>query len=140
MAHHDVVDNNPKKEILMSLVGIGLFLLLIAGIAVSAWLRPAGDHPATATSPATQEAQLVNPDSASTAPAQAENAGEPIVTPQTGTTATTGTAAPATTDNTTPPENPDAAAATDTATNATANPSPTDTAQTSNAQATQTGQ
>lgn len=41
---HDASENNPKKEILMSLVGIVVLLVLIVGIAVSAWLRPAGDH------------------------------------------------------------------------------------------------
>lgn len=48
MAHHDVLDNNPKKEILTSLIGIVLLAVMIGGIAVSAYLRPAGDHyPAT---------------------------------------------------------------------------------------------
>lgn len=41
---HDASENNPKKEIVTALVGIVLLLVLIAGIAVSAWLRPAGNH------------------------------------------------------------------------------------------------
>lgn len=49
MAHaHDASDNNPTKEIIHALIGVVLFLALIGGIAVSAWLRPAGNHePAT---------------------------------------------------------------------------------------------
>lgn len=49
MAHHEVLDNNPKKELMTALLGIGLFLVLVLGIVISAYLRPAGDHyPATA--------------------------------------------------------------------------------------------
>lgn len=45
---HDASNNNPKKEVLQALVGIALLLTIIAGIGVSAWLRPAGNHePAT---------------------------------------------------------------------------------------------
>ena len=49
MAHaHDASDNNPTKEIIHALIGVVLFLILIGGIAVFAWLRPAGNHePAT---------------------------------------------------------------------------------------------
>lgn len=130
MAHHDV-ENNPKKEIATTLVGLALLLTIIGGIAVSAWLRPAGDHhptvietaqaaetvaevaePATeATAEATAEttepaasAELVNTASETVAPAQAENAGETVM-PETDTAATSGTATPTeTTDATTPPE------------------------------------
>lgn len=45
MAHHDVLDNNPKKELLTTLIGVVLFVVIVAGIAVSAFLRPAGEHP-----------------------------------------------------------------------------------------------
>lgn len=73
MAHHDVVQNNTKQELLFSLVGLALFALLAGGIAVSAYLRPAGEHqPLTDPTP---EATIVNADSAGVAPAQAENAG-----------------------------------------------------------------
>lgn len=45
---HDASNNNPKKEVLQALIGIALLLTIIAGIAISAWLRPAGNHePAT---------------------------------------------------------------------------------------------
>lgn len=44
MAHHDVVENNPVKEIMTSLIGIVLLVAIIAGIAIFAWIRPAGYH------------------------------------------------------------------------------------------------
>lgn len=44
MAHHDATENNPVKEILTALVGIVLLLVIIGGIAVFGWLRPAGHH------------------------------------------------------------------------------------------------
>lgn len=45
---HDASQNSPIKESLTALVGIALLLVMIVAIAVSAWLRPAGDHPAVA--------------------------------------------------------------------------------------------
>ena len=50
MAHHDASNNNPVKELLSSLVGIALLLVVIAGIAIFAWLRPAGNHEPAAQS------------------------------------------------------------------------------------------
>lgn len=56
---HDIVENNPKKEIMYALVGISLFLAIVLLIAISAFLRPAGNHVdikalnAAASSPAT---------------------------------------------------------------------------------------
>lgn len=45
MAHaHDAFENNPTKEIIHALIGVVLLLVLIGGIAVFAWLRPAGNH------------------------------------------------------------------------------------------------
>ncbi|MDO5651820.1 MAG: hypothetical protein Q4G13_06775 [Moraxella sp.] len=41
---HDASENKPVKEILTALVGIVLFLVLVLGIAISAWLRPGADH------------------------------------------------------------------------------------------------
>lgn len=49
---HDASNNNPVKEIIHSLLGLALLFTLIGGIAVSAWLRPAGNHE-PATEPAT---------------------------------------------------------------------------------------
>lgn len=108
MAHHDVVENNTKQELLFSLLGLALFALLAGGIIVSAYLRPAGEHqPLTEAEP---EATLVNAASEGVAPAQAENAGVDNHTdPVLSTTADSPSGAPeALTPATTPP--PDAAA------------------------------
>lgn len=108
MAHHDAVENNPKKEVLTALVGITLLLAIIAGIAVSAWLRPAGDHhpstPAGEEAPVAEVATVVNEQSTTVAPAQAANAGQEHVVPETATTADSTQSAPANeTPSTTPP-------------------------------------
>lgn len=108
MAHHDAVENNPKKEVLTTLVGITLLLVIIAGIAVSAWLRPAGDHhpstPAGEEAPVAEVATVVNEQSTTVAPAQAANAGQEHVVPETATTADSTQSAPANeTPSTTPP-------------------------------------
>ncbi len=105
---HDATENNPKKEALMALVGIGLLLTIIAGIGVSAWLRPAGEHfvePVMVE--AVEQATLVEGQSEAVAPAQAENAGvDNVINPVVGTTADSPTAAPAEISDTTtaPPE------------------------------------
>ncbi|MFL1732664.1 hypothetical protein [Moraxella oculi] len=58
---HDASNNNPTKELLASLVGIALLLTMIAGIAISAWLRPAGEHhSSTVALPDTQEAAVAS--------------------------------------------------------------------------------
>ena len=45
---HDASQNNPAKETIHALIGIVLLLVIIGGIAVFGWLRPAGNHePAT---------------------------------------------------------------------------------------------
>lgn len=45
---HDASQNNPAKETVHALIGIVLLLVIIGGIAVFGWLRPAGNHePAT---------------------------------------------------------------------------------------------
>ncbi|OOR87393.1 hypothetical protein B0181_10385 [Moraxella caviae] len=43
---HDASNNNPTKETLHALVGIVLFLAMVLLIAITAFLRPAGEHPA----------------------------------------------------------------------------------------------
>ena len=43
MSEH-IVENNPKKEFLFALVGVGLFLGIVLLIGISAFLRPAGEH------------------------------------------------------------------------------------------------
>lgn len=106
---HDAYDNNPKKELLTALLGILLLLAIIAGIGVSAWLRPAGDH-TFVTAQSVDSADIVNTDSATVAPAQAENAGVDGEnhTPVTTTTADSPTAAPAVeVQSTTPPKEDD---------------------------------
>ena len=55
---HDASNNNPTKEIIHSLLGISLLLVIILGIAISAWLRPAGNHE-PATEPATKAGQIL---------------------------------------------------------------------------------
>lgn len=55
---HDASQNNPLKESLMAVSGLVLLLVIIGGIAVSAWLRPAGEHqPAQAAEVAAAEEQ-----------------------------------------------------------------------------------
>ncbi|UNU73945.1 hypothetical protein LU293_03335 [Moraxella nasovis] len=41
---HDASENSPVKELLTSLIGITLFLAMVVGIGVFAFLRPAGEH------------------------------------------------------------------------------------------------
>lgn len=100
MAHHEVLDTNPKKEILTALIGIVLLLVVIGGIAVFAWLRPAGDRPAVAAN--APAAEVVNSESLATAPSQNVNAGEAGVV-ETATTTETGASVPPQSDATTPP-------------------------------------
>lgn len=45
MAHHEVVEVDVKKELLLSLVGIVAFAAVVALVGITAFLRPAGDHP-----------------------------------------------------------------------------------------------
>ena len=40
----DIVENNPKKELMYALGGIALFLGIVLLIGISAFLRPAGEH------------------------------------------------------------------------------------------------
>lgn len=44
MAHHEVVENNVKKEIAYSLIGISSFLGIVLLLGISGYLRPAGNH------------------------------------------------------------------------------------------------
>lgn len=78
MAHH-AVENNPVKESLTALVGIALLLTIIGGIAVSGWLRPAGEHQpkTTQTDTATVASQTVDEAVAQTAVKAAVNSDDP---------------------------------------------------------------
>ena len=40
----DIINNNPKKEFMFTLIGVGMFLAIVLLIAVSAYMRPAGEH------------------------------------------------------------------------------------------------
>lgn len=77
---HDASNNNPVKEIIHSLLGISLLLVIISGIAVSAWLRPAGNHE-PASEPATKAGkELAEKISAIENPAPAENKADTAAT------------------------------------------------------------
>lgn len=79
---HDASQNNPLKESVMSVVGLVLLLVIIAGIAISAWLRPAGEHqPAEAEtqSVVAAETQETNQEPATQA-ADAQNDKQPAAT------------------------------------------------------------
>ena len=43
MSEH-IVENNPKREFLFALGGVGLFLGIVLLIGISGFLRPAGEH------------------------------------------------------------------------------------------------
>lgn len=43
MSEH-IVENNPKKEFIFALGGVGLFLAIVLLVGVSGFLRPAGEH------------------------------------------------------------------------------------------------
>lgn len=89
MAHHEVVENNVKKELSMALVGIVLFLVMVAFIAVMAFLRPAGEHHSAESLNTQASASSV----ASTA--TATNDASTVASTATGTTATATDAKPA---------------------------------------------
>ena len=44
MAHHEVVENDVKKELSMTVIGTLTFLVIVLLVAVPAYLRPAGNH------------------------------------------------------------------------------------------------
>ncbi|WP_352310693.1 hypothetical protein [Psychrobacter sp. W2-37-MNA-CIBAN-0211] len=75
----DIVNNNPKKELLYALGGVGLFLAIVLLIGVSAFLRPAGEHitaDTTESSAAANEAETVAAEDAAPAEADAVTAEE----------------------------------------------------------------
>lgn len=84
---HDASQNNPAKETVHALIGIVLLLVIIGGIAVFGWLRPAGNHePATVSAtPAgrtldelIQKEANDNAQATATAEASAETAEAPV--------------------------------------------------------------
>ncbi|MFC0820169.1 hypothetical protein [Moraxella marmotae] len=95
---HDASNNNPVKESAMALVGIVLLFVMIGAIAVSAWLRPAGEHAAAEQEPATEMAEQAAPEAAATtetAEANAEAATEQAAAEMPAAEATTETASEA---------------------------------------------
>lgn len=76
MSEHIVV-NNPKKELMFALGGVGLFLAIVLLIGVSAFLRPAGEHitaETTAESAAADNAEAIAATDAAPAAAPATDA------------------------------------------------------------------
>lgn len=71
---HDIVENNPKKEIMYSLAGTLLFLGIVLLIAISAFLRPAGNHVDVKALNAAAEAKAAASATPTTAPVTAATA------------------------------------------------------------------
>ncbi|WP_201555594.1 hypothetical protein [Psychrobacter sp. 72-O-c] len=77
----DIVKNNPKKELMFTLVGIALFLGIVLLIGISAWLRPAGEHitaEPTEESVAADEAVVIAKEDAAPAEADTVEAVAPV--------------------------------------------------------------
>lgn len=71
MSEH-IVENNPKKELLLTLGGVALFLGIVLLIGISGFLRPAGEHITAETMPAVEaEAPATATEEAATATAPA---------------------------------------------------------------------
>ena len=56
MSEH-IVENNPKREFLFALGGVGLFLGIVLLIGISGFLRPAGEHITAETTEAAAAAE-----------------------------------------------------------------------------------
>lgn len=78
MSHHDVVENDIKKELLHTLIGSVAFLAIVALVGVTAFMRPAGQHftkeqlNANASTPAVTETATATAAASTTATAKAE--------------------------------------------------------------------
>ena len=76
MAHHEVVENNVKKELSYSLIGVLAFLGVVLLILISAIVRPAGNHVDVAKLNAEVEAKAAASAAAAAKPALPEFLGE----------------------------------------------------------------
>ena len=76
MSHHDVVENDIKKELLHTLIGSVAFLAIVALVGVTAFMRPAGQHftkeQLNASTPAVTETATATAAASTTATAKAE--------------------------------------------------------------------
>ncbi|WP_201546099.1 hypothetical protein [Psychrobacter immobilis] len=83
MSEH-IVENNPKREFLFALGGVGLFLGIVLLIGISGFLRPAGEH---ITAETTEAAAAAETDATAEA-ATAETAAAPVAETDAAATAT----------------------------------------------------
>ena len=95
MSEH-IVENNPKKELLLTLGGVALFLGIVLLIGISGFLRPAGEH---ITAEPTQEVAAEAPAIEETAPATTPPAADAAAATATPADATVTPAADANTDS-----------------------------------------
>lgn len=103
MAHDHVVENNPRNEVLLALVGIALFAAMVVLIALSAWLRPVA--PDTQAMIAQREAAAAPKTADAAAPTGMAPAAEaaPAVTPAADSLVATASVTPAADTATTEP-------------------------------------
>lgn len=99
MAHHEVVENNVKKELSYALIGILAFLGLVLLILISAIVRPAGNHVDVAKLNAEVEAKAAAKPAGSTPAATSPAAGETTTATANADTATGPNATVASPDN-----------------------------------------
>ena len=98
MAHHEVVENDVKKELSMTVIGTLTFLVIVLLIAVPAYLRPAGNHVDVAKLNAEVAAKAAASAAAASAPATtspaAGEAGSATANADTATAPTTTASSP----------------------------------------------
>lgn len=92
MAHHEVVENNVKKELSYSLIGVLAFLGVVLLILISAIVRPAGNHVDVAKLNAEVEAKAAASAAAAAKPAGSTPAATSPAAGETTTTANADTA------------------------------------------------